>query len=509
MYYFLNTKVDINKSGIEHAQIKRMNLFNQHQIQNKIVTKALVLNAVDILKASRIPLANYLNMYDFFRQETIKNSPYMLSDFKIPAGMTMRQVNDEYLIDYQGKTLMILMTVSSSDLRIDNIRLLSKDGKLVKTSWYDRRGFIGVEEYFDKTNHLSVKQILSPSGKAVCQIFYEVDKQNKVKPTLYQLLGYQGLDLEFSSEEDLMTFFLDELAKNDRQTVLIGDRATEYAYSLFHMTEKTFKVLVLHSSHVADNDHPLSANLNNNFYYSLNHLNNWDAIVTSTQAQRTDFTYRYGHNQSTYTIPVGTIEDNITIEPFENRVPYYIGLVARLAHEKQQLQAVKAIEKVLEVVPQVQLHLFGYSNGNYGQKVKDLVAQKNLAQHVIFEEYTDDIQKAYQNMQLQLLTSSVEGFAMAVLEGQSHGVPQVSYDIKYGPSDIITDNEDGYLVKPNDSNALADKIIDYFKNLDQAKQMSQKAYQNSQRFSQSEVFKTWQPLFNQVRRFYQRQEVIR
>lgn len=66
MYYFLNTKIAINKSGIEHAQIKRMNLFNEHGVANKIVTRSLVLNATDILKASRIPVSNYLNMYDFF-----------------------------------------------------------------------------------------------------------------------------------------------------------------------------------------------------------------------------------------------------------------------------------------------------------------------------------------------------------------------------------------------------------------------------------------------------------
>ncbi|WP_242491632.1 glycosyltransferase [Holzapfeliella floricola] len=58
---------------------------------------------------------------------------------------------------------------------------------------------------------------------------------------------------------------------------------------------------------------------------------------------------------------------------------------------------------------------------------------------------------------MQLLTSSVEGFAMSVLEGLSNGVPQISYDIKYGPKDIITDGEDGYLVKPDDIDELAEK----------------------------------------------------
>ncbi|MGX4645503.1 glycosyltransferase [Holzapfeliella sp. JNUCC 80] len=509
MYYFLNTKIDINKSGIEHAQIKRMNLFDEHGIANKIVTRSLVLNASDILKASRIPLSNYLNMYDFFRNERIPNKAYTLDDFKVPNNMVMRKENDDYLIDYKEKTIRILMTKSTEDSRVDNIRLLSKDGKLVKTSWYDTRGFIGVEEYFDKKNELAFKQVLAPSGKVVCQIFYMSDKQGKVKPTSYQLLDYQGMDLEFNSEEDLITFFLDELAKKDRNAVYIGDRATEYAYSLFHMNERVFKILVLHSSHLADNDNPLHSDLNNNFYYSLNHLKNWQALLASTQEQTTDFNDRYHLENKTYTIPVGTVEQPQKIS-LEAREPYSIGLIARLAPEKQQLQAVRALEKVKKVIPQVKLHLYGYSNGDYGQKVKKLVGEKNLEETISFEDYTDNITEAYQNIQLQLLTSSVEGFAMSVLEGLSQGVPQISYNIKYGPKDIITDGQDGYLTKPNDSDELANKIIDYFSDLNKAQLMSNNAYQNSQRYSKDSVYSSWRPLFNQVEKFYQtnHQEVL-
>lgn len=509
MYYFLNTKIAINKSGIEHAQIKRMNLFNEHGVANKIVTRSLVLNATDILKASRIPVSNYLNMYDFFRGETIPDKTYNIDDFEIPTSMVMHKKNNEYLLDYQGKTIQILMTKSDDDRRVDNIRLVSKDGKLVKTSWYDTRGFIGVEEYFDKNNELSVKEVLAPSGKVTCQIFYMSDKQGKVKPSFYQLPNYQGHDLQFNSEEDLMTFFLDELAKKDKNVVYIGDRATEYAYSLFSMHERAFKILVLHSSHVADNDNPLKSELNNNFYYSLNHLNCWQTILTSTKQQLIDFNNRYHLESKTHTIPVGNIERTEKVL-FENRRPYSIGLIARLAPEKQQLQAVKAIEKVKSVIPQVKLHFYGYSNGDYGQKVKKVINEKHLDKTIIFENYTDSINDVYKTIQLQLLTSSVEGFAMSVLEGLSNGVPQISYDIKYGPKDIITDGEDGYLVKPDDIDELAEKIINYFNDLNQAKKMSENAYQNSRRYSKNSVYNDWKPLFNQVEKFYKKssQEVL-
>ncbi|GEK28813.1 hypothetical protein LSI01_11240 [Furfurilactobacillus siliginis] len=39
MYYFLNTSFNEKKSGIEHAEMKRLGMFNDHQEAAKIVTR--------------------------------------------------------------------------------------------------------------------------------------------------------------------------------------------------------------------------------------------------------------------------------------------------------------------------------------------------------------------------------------------------------------------------------------------------------------------------------------
>lgn len=40
----------------------------------------------------------------------------------------------------------------------------------------------------------------------------------------------------------------------------------------------------------------------------------------------------------------------------------------------------------------------------------------------------------------------MEGFSLALLESLAHGVPVISYDIKYGPSELITSDFNGYLI---------------------------------------------------------------
>ena len=48
-----------------------------------------------------------------------------------------------------------------------------------------------------------------------------------------------------------------------------------------------------------------------------------------------------------------------------------------------------------------------------------------------------------------MLTSHDEGFAMALVEAQANGCVCLSYDIKYGPREIIKDGVSGKLTKPN------------------------------------------------------------
>ena len=58
-----------------------------------------------------------------------------------------------------------------------------------------------------------------------------------------------------------------------------------------------------------------------------------------------------------------------------------------------------------------------------------------------------------------LMTSRFEGYPLASLESLSRGCPVVSYDIKYGPQEQVTDGVDGFLVPDGDQRAMADRII--------------------------------------------------
>lgn len=90
----------------------------------------------------------------------------------------------------------------------------------------------------------------------------------------------------------------------------------------------------------------------------------------------------------------------------------------------------------------------------------------------------------------------MEGFNLAIMEAISHGVIGVTYDVNYGPNDIIQDGINGYIVDYGDYKALAERMIKIFKDKDLMQKLSTQAYESSNRYSDENVWKAWQKLIS-------------
>lgn len=81
---------------------------------------------------------------------------------------------------------------------------------------------------------------------------------------------------------------------------------------------------------------------------------------------------------------------------------------------------------------------------------------------------------------------------MALLEAQGHGCPVISYDINYGPAEIVDNHISGELLKANDQQALYQSL----RNLITTPELEAKYAQNAQKavtkFSLEEISEQWQ-----------------
>lgn len=507
MYYFVNTSINPKKSGIEHAEMKRLALFNQHHVPAKMVTRFFSLSLHQTLKSAGIAAKNQINLFDFIQHSSQQPTTAMtIDDLHLAADLRVEAVGRNYEVYQDNQLLMKVNTFANTQKQLNNVQYYDQNGKLVKTDWYDTRGFKGLEQFYAADGQVASEQVFNPAGEVVYQTFHMADRQNQVQNSLYRFINYGGQDWSFTGETAMTTFFLDELNRTTKNAVFVIDRTYELAYAALHMRTKAFKVMHLHSNHVNDPAHPKTAGLNFNYAYALNNLDQWNGVIASTAQQTTDFQDRFGNRPAVYTIPVGIVDDATLAAPkpaWETRTAGKIIFVARLAEEKQQDQVIRAFKQVRQQVPNATLDFWGYANGDTGKKLRALVEKLGLQSAVSFNDYTTDLTAVYNDAQLAMLTSRAEGFALALLEGQAHGVPQIAYDVKYGPRDIIRDGQDGRLVPVNDEDALAAAMIDLLTHPKQLAAYSQQAYQDAQRFSTTAVWQQWQPLMQAATAFYQ------
>jgi poly(glycerol-phosphate) alpha-glucosyltransferase len=94
------------------------------------------------------------------------------------------------------------------------------------------------------------------------------------------------------------------------------------------------------------------------------------------------------------------------------------------------------------------------------------------------------------------LTSRMEGFNLAVMEGIAHGLISFTYDVNYGPNEIVENDVNGNVVPYGDYEAMAQAIIKVLQDQQLAQRYSTGAYTSAERYSEKQVWQAWQVLLD-------------
>ena len=90
-----------------------------------------------------------------------------------------------------------------------------------------------------------------------------------------------------------------------------------------------------------------------------------------------------------------------------------------------------------------------------------------------------------------LMTSRFEGYPLASLESMSRGCPVISYDIKYGPREQITDGVDGFLTPAEDLQTFADRLVTMIRDPALVEKMSAAALEKAQLHDYRAFLRDW------------------
>ncbi|WP_439770936.1 glycosyltransferase [Limosilactobacillus sp.] len=500
--------IQINKSGIEFAQIQRLNLFKQYHEPAMIVTRQYNNNLHYIIKESGIDDQHFINMFDYFQNaRSVESHPVMLKDIHINPNWQKKVDGQTIYYSQDGTIVLAIRCKSADDETVQNLQYFDHFGKLLKIAWYDNRGFISVEQLFDWRNKMALENYFTPEGKLAIQKTNLMNKQGE-KVTNYHLFNYRGHDYHFVGLDALTSFFLDELVTDkeicgDEPVGIIVDRNFENAWSVMHMHHRVPRYMQLHSIQVNNPGDIMNSTYNFNYEWGFNHLKDWDGVIALTPQQETDVKLRLGkYGVPIYHVPSAVVSDeqiNAPHVPFASRKLHKVVVVARLSPEKQQEHIIAAWPQILAKVPDATLDLWGYANDNYDQKLRQQIKKLGVEKSVHLKGFTSNISQIDDEAQLMVLPTSGEGLAIALVEAESHGLPMVANDVKYGPGDIIINNRDGLLTKNGDIDGLAKAVITLLTDQKKLAEMSENAYEDSKRYSGPVVMKLWRQIIDDVK----------
>ena len=147
--------------------------------------------------------------------------------------------------------------------------------------------------------------------------------------------------------------------------------------------------------------------------------------------------------------------------------------VGRMDDDKGFDDIIRVFEVVHNAFPDVVLDLYG--DGPKRTKLEQSVIAAGLEQHVVVHGRNNVIFASYAEHKILLMMSRSEGFPNVLAEAMASGCACVAGDCDFGPSELIRDGENGYLVPVRDYDAAARRIIELLEDDAQAERMSMQA----------------------------------
>jgi poly(glycerol-phosphate) alpha-glucosyltransferase len=509
MIFFINAQMPEKKSGIEHAQLKRLKLFKKMHQAARIVLRDWSSETHRLTKLAGLDDADVISMFDYYQDamnvETKLIQPQDLDLGVLNVKLTKDFENHRYLAETGDGQLVARINIADEDERVLSTELFDGFGNLYRVDNYDYRGFVSLSQWYTPDNQIGTEVWKTPTGKTVIEAFSKMGRQNEMKQSGWKLIDAKGVVYQFDTIEEFTKHFLDDLNEAywsvAHPNIFVLDRDHLADWALLNLKKPAYRVIHLHNSHATDAQEPMHSTLNQHYEYALNSMDRYDAFISATKKQTNDVKARLHPKTRMFTIPVGIVPDQLLNQP---RVPVAkrqfgkIVAFARIAWEKHLDDLVRAVAIAHKAVPEVTLDLYGYADGsnNYEarRKVEEAIKDNQLEDVVHMKGYTTDIDTVENNAMMFGLTSRMEGFNLAVMEGIAHGLISFSYDVNYGPNEIVEDDVNGNVVPYGDYEAMGAAMIKVLKDPELAQRYSTGAYDSAERYSDANVWQAWQAL---------------
>lgn len=483
-------ELDVNKGGMTSSMFNRSKEFYDADIPADIVTFDYKGNYDEIIKALKKQgkmdrRTKMYNVFEYFKQ--ISNNKHFKSNKLLYKHISERLKNTIEIEESKGISRYFDITTGTY---IAYIRK-SKSEKVIDFFKDNKR----IERFSFIDNKVHMKGTFNVDNKVCYQVFYDekgypyisrnINANNGAVGKTYVLVNKK----EFKNNLALCVYYLEKLIKDSKDSIMICDGPGSFP-KMFNTNHKNAqKYGVIHVNHHENFDD--TGAFKKSEKYIIENANKINGVIVLTEAQRLDILNQFDVEN------IFTISNFVKIHnaPKHFQTEKIVGHISRMVPTKRIDLLIEVAELVVKKDNAVKFHIYG--EGSVKDKIAKMIEDKNLERNVFLKGYTTTPQKCLEDFKLVVSTSQYEGQGLSMIEAMISKRPVVAFDIKYGPSDFIEDNKNGYLIENHNINDMADKILKLVNNDVLAEEFGSKARENIiEKYSTESILEKWLNLFN-------------
>jgi poly(glycerol-phosphate) alpha-glucosyltransferase len=362
------------------------------------------------------------------------------------------------------------------------------DGAIVYTDFFDSNGLLLFRLPF-------VEQADWWRSQIVIDVFDAAE--NKQNPT--RVGGLAGFGALYRAWWDVVISQTREL-KPAAPVVAIAE--ARQVGELFLGYKGVYLVHTVHSSHTLA-PHNWDSPMDKIWSEWISGAHKYDAVVWLSEQQSLDVHKRLGKTElvsfvipNPPTIPADSEDILSAIASGETMKPLRAIMITRLVSVKRVDHAIKAWQKVVQSLPEAKLDIYG--DGPEKNQLQELIDSLGLEDSVKLHGYLENAREQARTAICHILTSSYEGQSLAIAEAMALGCPSISYEISYGPPEMISDGLSGLLVPSGDIDSLASAIVKILGDQKLASKLSAEAIKWAKSAGPKKTLASWEKLLTQV-----------
>lgn len=284
---------------------------------------------------------------------------------------------------------------------------------------------------------------------------------------------------------------LAQFIKREKPSILIGNDFLINIMLVIAKYRARSKVKIIGWEHISLEEPIISARkqlqrLRDFFYKKLEAL----VVITKSDA---DFCDRTGIKAFLISHPKSFTFDGTVDYAHKN-----ILTIARLSYQK-------GLDLYLQLIASLKHNMNGWMFTLVAKEddikmaeLEKMIAQYDVGSYINIQTPHSNVIDFYKQASIYLLTSRYEGLPLTLIEAQTCGLPCVSFDCKTGPSDIITQNVDGFIIPPFRITEMAEKLSMLMQSEELRERMGKDAQKASERYDEAPIIASWYQLIDHL-----------